>query len=140
MKTVLIFLTSILVLWSGCSSSEDTVSPNNMQVTSAIYEHWSEPPPAGSDVPERGTDIIVTVSNWPSGFSPDYIVYENRKSLSTTIADSTENRAVISARIVRSSSILAEPSESVSVTDRLVYTSEDGKEQYVEIKNWKQAE
>ncbi len=141
MKNVLLlFLISFIVLWSGCSSSEDTVSKHNMQVISAIYEHWSEPPPPGSDVPERGTDIVVTVRNWPQGFTPDYIIHNKRRSLSTTIADSTQSETIISARIVRSSSILADPSESVAVSDRLVYSNADGEEKHVEIKEWKQAE
>lgn len=140
MKTILILLAPIIILWNGCSTSEDTVSKKNMQIINAIYEHWSEPPPLGSDIPEKGTDIVVTVRNWPSGFSPEYIVHNKRKSLSTTIADSTENKAVISARIVRASNILDEPSESVSVSDRLVYSTGDGEEKYLEIKNWKRAE
>lgn len=140
MKTVLIFLASFTILWNGCSSSEDTASKQNMHVISAIYQHWSEPPPPGSDIPERGTDIVITVDNWPPGCTPDYIVYNNRKSLSSSIADSFQSKTIISARIVRTSSILAEPSEKVSVSDRLVCSNEEGEEKLVEIKKWKRAE
>lgn len=136
MKLALISLTSLYILLAGCSSSKDTMTEEKMKVVSATFEQWSDPPPAGSDIPERGTDLTITVRNWPQSYSPKYVVFNKRKSLSVSIADSSANQATIKARIVQASSMLAETSESINVSDRLVFTRGNGNTNYIEIESW----
>lgn len=107
-----------------------------MQVISAFYKPWSDPPSAGSDVPERGVDLTVTVQGWPVGYTPDHIVYDKRKSLSATIADTIENEVVITGRIIKSSALLKEKSERVNLSNRLVFRSPGGQTDYIEIGDW----
>lgn len=136
MKSLLLFLTPLFLLIMGCSSSENTVSKENIQIINAEYKQWSKPPAGNSDVPERGTDLSVTISSWPSDFIPTHIIYNNRKSLSATITDTVDGNVVITGRIIRSSSKLAETSESVMMNDRLVFSDSDGNTSYVPIENW----
>lgn len=111
-----------------------------MQVVNATYSHWSEPPPAGSDIPERGTDLTIAIRNWPKGYKPEYIVYKNRKSLNAVIDDSTQTPVVITGRIVKASSMLVETSKSTEVSDRLVFSDPDGDTGFIEIKNWRRSD
>lgn len=137
MKIIILFLTSIFLFSSGCSSTENTASDNNIQILNATYNNWSRSPVGGANVPEVGTDLSVTVKNWSSGFTAEYIIYNNRKSLSATISDSTDESTTLFGKIIRASSKLPETSKSVSESDRLVYTNQNGEEQYIEIKSWK---
>lgn len=136
MKIIFIVLTSFLVACSGCSSSENTASKENIQIVSATFDHWSEPPSGNSNVPERGTNLTLTIKNWPDNLSPDYIIYENRKSLSATITDTVNGHSVITGKIIRSSARLPKTSETVSKSNRLVYSTNNGGKAYIEIKNW----
>ncbi len=136
MKIIFIVFTSFLLACSGCSSSENTASQENIQIVTATFDHWSEPPSGNSEVPERGTNLSLTIKNWPDNLSPDYIIYKNRKSLSATIADTINGHAVITGKIIRSSARLPKTSETVSKSDRLVYSTTDGEKAYIEIANW----
>ena len=137
MKFIILFTTSIFLFSSGCSSTENTASNEHIQVLNATYNNWSHPPVGNSDLPEVGTDLTVTVKNWPSDFTPEYIIYNNRKSLSASVSDSTDENKTISGKIIRSSSKLPKTSETVSQSDRLVYINEDGEEKNIEISDWK---
>jgi len=139
MKAVFILLTSLLSLLLGCGSTENTASSKNMLVENAIIKPWSEPPSAGSDIPERGIDLTVTIRNWPQGYMPQYIIYNKRKSFNASIADSSENSIIVEARIVQASSVLAETSESTEASDRLVFATTEGEKGYIEINNWQKA-
>lgn len=136
MKVILLFITPLFLLSVGCSSSKNASNKENIEIVNAKFNNWSEPPSANSDVPERGTDLTVTVKNWPDDFAPEYIIYKERKSLSATISDTVDGNPVISGRIVRSSSKLTETSETVSESDRLVYNDDQGEQEYIEIEEW----
>lgn len=120
----------------GCSSSENTVSNENIQIINAQFEHWSESPSGSGDVPERGTDLSITVKDWPDDFTPEYIIYDSHKSLSAAITDTVDGNLLITGRIVRSSSKLAETSETVNESNRLVYTDSNEDQQHIEIADW----
>lgn len=135
MKTLL-FVIPLLILSLGCSSSENTAHKGNIQIVTATYSEWSDSPPPNSDVPERGTDLNITVQSWPTDNTPEYIIYNNRKSLSATVSDSIDGNINIRGRIIRASSRLAEISETVSKSDRLVYSNQKGEQFYIEINNW----
>jgi hypothetical protein len=90
----------------------------------------------GSDVPEVGTDLKVTLKGWASEYSADYIIYNNRKSLSASVSDTAEGNIVITAKIIRASSKLPKTSETVSQSDRLVYSNREGEQSYIEITDW----
>lgn len=138
MKITFIFLISFLFLTAGCSSTENTANSKNMKVVTATYDHWSKAPQK-SDVPEKGIDLTVTVQNWPEDYQPAFIVYSKRKSFEPSITDSTGNSIIIEARIIQASSMMAETSESVELSDRLVFTNANGEEGFVEIENWEPA-
>lgn len=139
MKAAFILVTSLLLLLLGCASTENTASSRNMLVENATFNSWSRPPSSGSDIPERGIDITVTIKNWPQGYMPHYIVYNKRKSFNASIADSSENRVIIEARIIQASSVIAETSESTEASDRLVFATSEGEKGYIEINNWQEA-
>lgn len=140
MKRTFIFLIVLTCFFAGCSSSQDTVSKKNMQIVDATFNQWSEPPRGGSDIPEKGLDLTVTVKGWPQGYEPSYIVYNGRKSLSATLADSSGNSVTLKGRIVRTSGVLVETSESVEVSDRLVFTNQDGDTGFIEIEKWQRTD
>lgn len=136
MKTLL-FVIPLLILSLSCSSSENTAHKGNIQIVTATYSEWSDPPPPNSDVPERGTDLSITVQRWSPEYTPEYIIYNNRKSLSATVNDSIDGNINITGRIIRASSRLSEISETVSKSNRLVYSNQEGEQFYIEIDNWK---
>jgi len=137
MKITFIFLLLPLFFLAGCSSPKYTVSPQNMEVVTANYRVWSEKPSAGSDIPERGIDLQVIIKNWPENYEPDYIVYNQRKSVSSEITEQSRDTTVIKAQIIQASSVLVETSETENVSDRLVFTDAEGNKGYLPIENWK---
>lgn len=136
MKAAFILATSLLLLLSGCGSTQNTASSKNMLVENATFKPWSQPPSAGSDIPERGIDLTLTIKNWPQGYEPQHIVYSNRKSFNAEITSRTEAEVIIEARIIQASSALAETSESTEASDRLVFINSEDKTGYIEINNW----
>lgn len=138
MKITIILGLSFFLL-QGCSSSQNTRNDDSMKVVYATYEKWSEPSPVGSDVPERGTDLTVSVQHWPDEFTPQYIIYEKRRSHGASIADTAGVTVFIKARIMKTSSVLQETAEGVDQSDRLVYTNAEGDTSFVEIEDWDRA-
>ena len=136
MKATTLLLTFLFLLSFGCSSTENTASNGNIQILNATYDNWSRSPMGSSDIPEVGTNLTITVENWSNQYTPEYIIYNNRKSLSATISDSTNGNKIISGKIIRSSSKLPKTSETVSQSDRLVYGNEEGEQLFIEITNW----
>lgn len=136
MKVITLLLTLLFLLSFGCSSTENTASNANIQILNATYDNWSRSPMGSSDVPEVGTDLKITVENWSNQYTPEYIIYNNRRSLSATISDSANGNKIISGKIIRSSSKLPKTSETVSQSNRLVYSNQEGKEFYIEITDW----
>lgn len=124
----------------GCSTSERSVNKQNMQVVHSTYNSWSNPPSAGTEVPEKGTDLTVVVEDWPEGYTPKYIVYNKRKTLAATVEEREEDKSVITGRIIRMSGLIQERSERVELSDRLVFTNPDGETGYIKIKNWERVE
>lgn len=139
MKITLVVLVSF-IFFLGCSSPKKMIHKDTMNVESATFHHWSNPPKAGSDLPERGTDLEIILNGWPETYTPAYVVYEQRKSLTAAITDTSGNNTVITARIVRSSSVLEETSETVVLSNRLVFTDDNGKAGFIEIEEWERAE
>ena len=136
MKFITVLLTSLFLFSFGCSSTENTASNGNIQILNASYDSWSRSPMGSSDVPEVGTDLKITVKNWSSKYTPEHIIYNNRKSLSATVSDTIEGNTVIFGKIIRSSSKLPKTSETVSKSDRFVYSNQEGEEFYIEITSW----
>jgi hypothetical protein len=136
MKSPIIFLVAIFPLVISCSTTKYSAESNNMEIVEAVYDQWSKPPPASSDIPERGIDLTITVQNWPQSYDPAYLVYDNFQSYSASIADSSNNSVTITARIIRTSSVMVETSPQVDQSDRLVFENADGAKGYIEILNW----
>ena len=139
MKVTCILLFTFMFLYA-CSSSKSTTGSESIQVTEATYQQWSEPPPSGTDVPERGTDLRITLHNWPEGYTPEYMVHNYLKSYPATIEERTDSLVTITARIIRTSGMIMEKSESLYLSDRLVYTTPDGETGFIEITDWQRAE
>jgi hypothetical protein len=139
MKVAFIFLTSFLGIITACSTQKNTAGQENIEIVSATYKPWSEPPPSGSDIPERGIDLTITVKNWPTSYKPEYIIYNKQQSFSASVASQSDSQTIIEGRIIRTSSRLTETSKSVNQSDRIVYTNQDGNKEYIAIEQWKQA-
>lgn len=112
------------------------MADESIDVLQASYKHWSHRPPVQSDVRERGTDLKLTVENWPEGVDFQHIIYRKMKSFPVEVTDSTETGFTMNARIIRTSAVMSETSERVELSDRLVFKTEDGKTHHVEIKEW----
>ena len=108
-----------------------------MKVVEAEYRQWSEPPIVQSEVPEKGFDLFVTVKNWPTKAKPDYIIFRKKKSFPAEVEQTTDTGITIKAKIIQSSSVLNEKSETVKKSDRLVFTNPKGETEFVAIKEWK---
>lgn len=135
MRITIILVLSFFLL-QACSASQNSTNEDSMQVVNATYKKWSEPSPVGSDVPERGTDLTVSVQHWPDEYTPQYIIYEKRRSHGATIADTAGVTVFIDARIMKTSSVLQETAKGVDLSDRLVYTNTEGDTTFVEIEDW----
>ncbi len=107
-----------------------------MKVVNATYKKWSEPSPVGSDVPEKGTDLTVSVQHWPDDYTPLYIVYDKQRTDSASIANTAGVTVFIKGRIIRTSSVLQNTAEGADLSDRLVYTNAEGDTTFVEIEEW----
>lgn len=137
MKTSFIILITFITFLSGCMQSKKASQNSDIEIVQATYEDWSEVSPVESDVREQGTDLEITVRNWPEGAVPEHIIFRNRKSFHAEISDSTSSGVTIKARIIRRSAVMSERSESVELSDRLVYTDPDGEPGFIEIEEWK---
>jgi len=137
MKTSFIILVSFITFLSGCMQSKKTSYNNNIEIVKAAFEDWNEISPAESDVMEQGTDLEIIVQNWPEDAVPEHIIFRNRKSFAAEITDTTDAGVKIEARIIRRSAVMSERSESVQLSDRLVYTGSDGEPGFIEIEEWK---
>ncbi|WP_234572559.1 hypothetical protein [Rhodohalobacter sp. 614A] len=135
MRVIFITIISFVIILFGCSTAKEA-SIEGLEVIQANFRHWSEAPLVQSDVRERGTDLALIVNGLPDGANPEYIIFRKKKSFPAEITDTTENGVRIQARIIMRSSVLAETSETVDKSDRLVFRNADGKSSYIEIEEW----
>lgn len=136
MKTGVISFILLFVAVISCSSTKHTTQKAKMQIVTAEYNKWSDPPKQNSDVPEKGVDLAVTVKNWPDSAAASSVIFNQQKSFKPKITQKTDSTVVINARIVITSSLLVNTSDDVTLSDRLVYDLEDGGTQFIEIENW----
>lgn len=138
MKVTIITIISFSFLFS-CSTTKEA-SIHGLEIVEAEFKHWSEAPLVESDVRERGTDLELLVKNWPDGATPAHIIFRNKRSFAAEITDTTETGVQIKARIIRSSSVMSETSETVDKSDRIVFILAEGKSRYMEIEEWNREE
>jgi hypothetical protein len=136
MKTLFIFALTFFVFAAACATLRDTAVDDPIELEKAEYHNWSSASPGGMDGKERGTDITLTFSDWPEGYTPGYVIFQKKESFPAEIEKTDENRTVVTARIVHESSVLAEVSEAVFLTDRFVFNRPDGETGYIEIEEW----
>lgn len=139
MKVTFITIVSLAIVLISCMT-HNKASVEDIEIMKASFKHWSEAPVVESDVRERGTDLELIVKNWPAESNPDYIIFRNRKSFPAEITDTTDSGVQIRARIIMRSAVIAETSETVDKSDRLVFTGVDGKTRSVEIEEWSRME
>lgn len=120
-----------------CSATNKSSDQKQIKVGKASYKNWTKPPLSTSDVPEKGTDLWITLEGWAKEAEPLHIIYNGRTSFPAEIVDSTANEITVKARIIISSSVLGEPSAKTSKTDRLVYRISDSTTSHIAIKSWK---
>ncbi len=135
MKTIFIFFTSLL-FFAACSSPREAAIQDPIELEQAEYQNWANSSPDGTESMERGTDIRLVFSEWPEDYNPVYIVFRNKESFPAELEMLDEKRAVVTARIVHESGVLAEVSESVFLSDRIVFTRPNGELGYLEIEQW----
>lgn len=132
------FIVSVLFMmpFYGCTNYKKSTRNQEIEIVKAVFKQWSDAPLVQSDVRERGTDFELIIKNWPEGAEPQYIVFHKRRSYPAEITAVSDSEAKITARVVLSSALLSETSDSVDVSDRLVFTSPGGKERFIEIMEW----
>ena len=128
------------VLLTACASTKNTAGQEMIQIKNAAFKPWRSHVNANTEIPERGTDLKVTLTGWADDYEPVYIIFRSKKSFVPEIVDSTDSQTIIRARIIRQSSVLQNRSESVDATDRLVYIDDPGKTRFIEIDDWERAE
>ncbi|MBN2732883.1 MAG: hypothetical protein JXR26_10685 [Balneolaceae bacterium] len=139
MKTSFIFLVSFVLLLAGCAALEDLTDGENFEIANAGFENWRQAPVQGGDVPEVGTNLAIIVRDWPEpeeGYTPKYIIYNERKSFPVEITNREDNKTVMNAKIIRSSSVMSKTSEEVNLSDRLVFTRPNGEVGFLKIEEW----
>lgn len=139
MKTSFIFLVSFILIFGACSAIKDLTDGENFEIANAGFENWREAPKQGGDVPEVGTDLAIIVRFWPEeeeGYTPKFIIYNGRKSSLVEITNRKDNKTVMNATIIRSSSVMNKTSDEVNVSDRLVFTRPDGEVGFLMIEEW----
>ncbi|MGF1670333.1 MAG: hypothetical protein ACFCU6_07790 [Balneolaceae bacterium] len=117
-------------------STSKTTQDHNIQIVEAVYTEYNEVSPVRSDVREQGFDLSLFVRNWPEGANPDYLVYRQRKSFPAELTGNSDNGVVIEARIIVRSAVMAEVSERIELSDRLVFIDRNGNSDFIEIQNW----
>lgn len=136
-----IYVLSLSLLVSGCNSSEHAAeSGMEMSVAAASYQDWSGPTPVPDEGMERGTDLRIVLDGWPEGQSANFVVFRRKRSFPARIVEQKGGQVEIHARIIHESGILAEVSETVDHSDRLVFTRPDGQTGYIEIEKWEWAD
>lgn len=136
MKTLFIFIIIPVTMLTACVSARDAAEGENMHVRNATYQNWFGEAPVEFGGRERGTDLELTLEGWAEGYTPDYVVFQQKKSFSAEIIEEENNRVVIKARIIHESRLLNEISETVDVPARLVFTHSDGDTGFIEIDEW----
>lgn len=132
--TIVPILLSILI--TQCSSSKHTTDKQKMQIARANFKRWSKPPLQSSDVPEKGTDLIIVITNWPPRAVPVHIIYQGRLSFKPKIVSQDSSAVTIKARIVRTSSVLQQTSQQADQSDGLIYKDKNGHQNHIEITSW----
>jgi hypothetical protein len=133
MRTYFIFLLLLSILLAYCSSTQHLPSGETENPVSAGYYHWTATVQEHAGHHERGTDLRLTLKNWPEDHIPAYVIFRNKKSFPAQAEKQDEQTLMISARIVHESAVLETLSETVSLSDRLVYHKPGGEPGYIEI-------
>lgn len=127
----------IFLLFAGCASSNNaTNGKDKLTVTKASYQDWTGRSPVPDGGLERGTDLLIYLEGWPSGQSPDFVIFRGKKSFPARIQETDNHQVKIHARIVHESGILMEVSETTDLSDRLVFTKPGGEHGFVHIEDW----
>ena len=139
MKSSIILSACLTLLISGCASSGNHSQTDDESLfISSSYQHWFAMAPGESDFSERGIDLRVELHQNSKIYQPEHIIFNGRESLPADVSrtDGEEGKFVIKATILLQSSLFAEKSPQVNLSDRLVFRDEHGELQHVEISNW----
>lgn len=123
------------VMWS-CKTTEPPEESTSDQPFELTVQHWFANPDSESNFTERGTDITIFFNESDFTMTPEYVVFNERKSFPPMITPTGENIYQIEARIILESSLFQEISEKVNQSNRLVLTNREGDEVHIEFGEW----
>ncbi len=136
MKLQFIFIILFSSVLFSCKTTETSNDSKSEQPFNVTVQHWFANPDSDSNFTERGTDITIYFLESEFTMTPEYIIFNERKSFPPMITPTAENIYEIEARIILESSLFQEVSERVNQPNLLVLTDSEGEEVQMEIHEW----
>ncbi|MEX1014937.1 MAG: hypothetical protein WDZ80_07320 [Candidatus Paceibacterota bacterium] len=136
MKLKFIFIILFSMVMFSCKTSEPSEASKSEQPFNVTVQHWFANPDSDSNFTERGTDVTIYFLESDFAMSPEYVIFNERKSFPPMITPTAENFYQIEARIILESSLFQEVSEKVTQSNQLVLTDSEGNEVHMEIQEW----
>tara|TARA_R100001143_G_scaffold54182_1_gene49904 strand:+ start:5605 stop:6039 length:435 start_codon:yes stop_codon:yes gene_type:complete len=136
MKLKIIFTILLTTVLVSCKTTEPSGDSNTEQPFNVIVQHWFANPDSDSNFTERGTDVTIYFPDSDFTMTPEYVIFNERKSFPPIITPTAENIFKVEARIILESALFHEASETVSQPNQLVVTNSDGEEVRMEIREW----
>lgn len=135
MKQIFIFFL-FLQFGFGCAHQKSANPENPEAVLRAEAEEWRSSAPGMEELTEHGIDLTVELKDQLSGVQFLHVIYEGRKSFPVTVQTSESNTLLVKARVIYESDLLAEPSDHLDLSDRLVFQDENGTYDFIPIHSW----
>ena len=137
MKLKFIFGLLIVSTMLSCKTTEPSNDSKLEQPFNLTVQHWFANPDSESNFTERGTDITIYFHEEDLTMTPEYVIFNERKSFPPMITPTADNIYQIEALIIMESSLFQDVSEKINQTDRIVFTDSDGETVYIEFREWK---
>lgn len=136
MKAKIIFTVLISIVFLSCRTSQPPAESLTDQPFDLTVQYWFANPNSDSNFTERGIDITIHVQNNDFSLNPEYVIFNERKSFPLMITPADEDGYQIEAHIILESSRYQNSSERVNLSNRVVFTNNDGDEVYFVFREW----
>lgn len=136
MKLKIIFIILLSSVMFSCKATESSEESKSEQPFNVTVQHWFANPDSDSNFTERGTDITIYFLESDFAMTPEYVIFNERRSFPPMITPTAENVFQVEARIILESSLFQEVSEKVNQPNQLVLTNSDGEEVRMEFQEW----
>lgn len=136
MKLKFIFTILLTSFFWSCKSTDPPKEPALDQPFELTVQHWFANPDTDSNFTERGMDITILFHVSDLVMSPEFVIFNQRRSFPPLITSTGNNMYQIEARIILESSLFQEVSERVNQTNRLVLTNSNDREVHMEFWKW----